>query len=367
MDPIVVVGGGIVGAGLAYQLRDAPAEITLVEKDALGSGTTSASIAMFSWLQTDPDRFTYALMEESWEAYRSLIERDVIGFDRIGALATAETADYFETLRHAADELREYGLPVETRTSAELEGFGIDATEVEGGIYLADEGYLDPHEIIQHWITEAADAGVEVETGVEVTDVLLEDDTVSGVKTTDGDIPAGTVLNAAGPWATALNEMAGVSHPLRHTYGRILVLSRDEPFDLPFVAFESGDYFRGEGTNQAFAGRLEKDYASADRENPDAARSVDDAFRRDVARNAARFVPVLEDAEVVNEWVGLRTVTPDKMPIVGPTSVEGFHVATGMSGLGITLAPSVTGHLAEYVLTGEPNDTVETLSAERFE
>lgn len=367
MDPIVVVGGGIVGSGLAYQLRDAPTDVTLFEKGALGSGTTAASIAMFSWLQSDPDRYTHDLMAEAWETYRSLVDRGVVGFERIGALTVAETPDYLEALRDAAAELREYGLSVEMRTPAELEAFGIDPTEVEGAIYLAEEGYLDPHEIVQHWVREATDAGVRVETGVEVTDVRVEDGSVTGVETTEGTVDAGTVLNAAGPWAPSLNGMVGVEHPLRHTYGRILVLQCAEPFDLPFVSFESGDYFRSEGTRQAFAGRLEKDYASAVREDPDAAHPVEDAFRRDVARNAARFLPVLEEAEVVNEWVGLRTVTPDKKPIVGPTSVEGFHVATGMSGLGVTLAPSVTAHLAEYVLTGEPNATVERLSADRFE
>jgi len=367
MDPIVIVGGGVIGAGLAYHLREADADVVLLEKNALGSGSISASIAMFSWLQSDPDPFRYELMEESWETYRPLIERDVISFESIGAIATAETADYFEKLEAAADELRTYGLPVETRSPAELDELNIDATELEGGIYLPDEGYLDPHEIIQHWTDQATNAGIEHETGTEVTDVHVEDGTVVGVETTNGTRDAGTVVNAAGPWASELNEMVDVSHPLRHTYGRILVPERDEPFDLPFVTFESGTYFRGEGERQAFAGRLEKDYADAVRENPDAARSVEETFRHEVAQATERFIPALDDADVVNEWVGLRTVTPDKSPIVGPTTVDGYHVATGMSGLGITLAPSVTAHLAEFILTGDSNKTIETLSANRFD
>lgn len=366
MGPIVIVGGGVIGAGVAYHLRESDVDVVLLEKDALGSGSTSASIAVFSWLQSDPDPFRHELMDEAWETYRALIERDVISFEPIGAVATAETAEYFEKLEAAADELRSYGLPVESRTPAELDELNIDGTELEGGIYLPDEGYLDPHEIIQHWTDRAADAGVEIETGVEVTDVHVEDGAVTGVETTDGGMNAGTVVNAAGPWAPELNGMVGVSHPLRHTYGRILVLERDESFELPFVTFESGTYFRGEGGRQAFAGRLEKDYADAVRENPDAARSVEGMFRREVARSTERLVPMLDDADVVNEWVGLRTVTPDKSPIVGPTAVDGYHVVTGMSGLGITLAPSVTASLAEFILTGDENRTVEELSADRF-
>lgn len=366
MDPIVIVGGGIIGTGLAYRLREAPTDVTLVEKGGLGSGTTSASIAMFSWIQTDPDEFTHRLRERAWSEYRPLIEDGTIGFERIGALIAAETEGYLATLERAADRLDEYGLEIETRTAEELAEFNIDPEGLAGAIYVPDEGYLDPHEIIHHWVDEARDVGVTVETSVEVTDVHTDNEGVTGVETTAGDRSAGTVINAAGPWAPRINEMVDVSLPLRHTYGRILVLQRKEPFSLPFVTFESGDYFRQEGHNQAFAGRLEKTYDDATTVDPDAVHSIEESFRRDVARNTARFVPLLHDADVINEWVGLRTVTPDAKPIVGPTGVDGFLVACGMSGLGITLSPAISADLAEYAVTDESNETIRRLAAGRF-
>lgn len=365
MDPIVIVGGGIVGAGLAYHLRDAGREVRLLERDALGSGTTGASIAVFSWLQSDPDAFGHRLRERAWGTYGPLVEAGEIGFERIGALKTAESAAKLRELEADAERLREFGLDVESIGSDALAGFDLDPDAFAGAIHAPEEGYLDPTEIVRHWTDEAAAAGVEIETGVGVRDVRVEGGAVTGVETTDGDRAAGTVINAAGPWAARVADMAGLSVPIRHTYARILVLDPDGPVSLPYTLFENGHYVREEGGEQVFAGRLEKSYADATRYDPDATHTVEETFRTGTARTLEARAPRLAGGDVTNSWVGLRAVTPDGNPIVGPTAVDGFHHATGMSGLGITLAPAVTGALADH-LAGEESAVVDRLSVSRF-
>lgn len=365
MKPIVIVGGGIIGSGLAYQLRDAERPVYLLEKNALGSGTTAASIAMFSWLQTDPSAFEHRLRERAWETYEPLVERGEISFERIGGVLCAETEQKFRQLEASAETLRSFGVDVEVRSPDELEALGIDDPALVGGIYSPRVGYLDPTEIIRYWTDRASESDVEIETGVEVTDVRTRDGAVTGVETSDGVFDAAAVINAAGPWSPSVAEMTGLSLPIRHTYGRILVLRSEEELSLPYVVFEDGSYFREEGVNQAFAGRLEKAYEAATRYDPDAAHAIDDEFRTDVANRTRRSVPALADADVANEWVGLRAVSPDGNPILGPTAVDGFCHATGMSGLGVTLAPAVTAALADYVRSGA-NETVDRLTVDRF-
>jgi sarcosine oxidase subunit beta len=161
--------------------------------------------------------------------------------------------------------------------------------------------------------------------------------------------------------------MVGVALPLRHTTGPILVLDANEPLSLPFLKNVGGPYyFRPEGESKALAGRRWGRYDEASRLDPDGAHAVGDEIRRDVAALARSHVPSLADAAVINEWVGLRTVTPDFGPVVGPTCVDGFLVACGMSGAGVALAPVVGRAIADYVRTGATTDGPRLLSADRF-
>lgn len=365
---IVIVGGGIIGVAIARRLATAATdvEVVLCERDQLGGGTTARSVALFSWLTASPTRFDWSLRRDAWETYEPAIEEGQFTFERIGALLVAESdarRQSFETAaRRYTDLAPERDIAV--LDPADLDRYGVAATGTTGGLSAPDVGYLDPHEVVTHWADEARDAGASIRTGVGVTDVVHDGDRVTGVKTAEEGIEADVVVNAAGPWATRVNDMAGVSLPLRHTQGPILVLEAGEPIDLPFILFESGDYYRGEGTTKALAGRLRKDFDTADRLDPDGPMRVKEGFYREVAEQTATRVPRLDGATVVNDWLGLRTVTPDKRPIVGPTAVDGFVVACGMSGLGVTLAPAVADRLVMYHLSKEPID--HRLAADRF-
>ena len=159
--------------------------------------------------------------------------------------------------------------------------------------------------------------------------------------------------------------MAGVSLPLRHNRGPILVLDYETDAPLPFVEFEDGHYVRGEGRRQVFAGR----YDAAERLEPDAARAVGEDFALAIVDRFEQFLPDLAGASVVADWVGVRTITPDDRPLVGATDLEDYDVATGMSGLGVTLAPVVGEVLASVVADDRECDPAVRafLSPTRFE
>lgn len=366
MDPVVVVGGGIVGASVAHHLREADVPVVLYERDALGSGTTADSVAMFIWKQTTPAETAHRLRERSWETYGRLVEDGTIEFSRIGGLYPTESAGRLEELRETAARLGEFGVRTEVLEPSELERFGLVPDDLVGGLHLPDEGYLDPAEVVQFFAGEARAAGARVETGSAVTNVFVENrapgDRVVGVEVDGERIPASGVVNAAGPWAPTVDKMAGVSLPLRHNVGPILVLDHDLDLALPFVEFEDGGYVRGEGRRQVFAGQYGVGYDDADRLDLDAARGVDEAFRLAVGDRLETYLPDLADARVTTDWVGVRTITPDGNPFVGETDLDGYYTATGMSGLGVTLAPAVGEHLASVVAPDRtPDATVRGL------
>lgn len=373
MDPVVVVGGGIVGASVAHRLGGADVPVVLYERDALGGGTTADSAAMFVWkaAPAGSSHPAHRLRARSWETYERLVDDGTIEFSRNGGLYPAGSEAGLDRLRTVAGTLAESGVRTELLDATELERFGLAADELAGGLYVPDEGYLDPAGIVQFLVGEARDAGARVETGAAVTDVLVEDGVVGVEVERDGDgerVPASAVVNAAGPWAPSVDAMAGVDLPLRHNLGPILVLDHGLDIELPFVEFEDGGYVRGDGRRRAFAGRYGAGYDAADRLDPDAARSVEESFSLSVADRFERHLPGLVDASVANDWVGLRTITPDGRPLVGGTDVEGYHVATGMNGLGVTLAPAVGEHLASVLVPGRTPDAGirELLSPSRF-
>ena len=368
MEPVVVVGGGIVGTAVARYLSRGETPVVLFEQNELGSGTSGESVAVFVWQQTRPDRVEHELRERSWAEYERLVDAGDVSFERTGALHVADSDATLDSLRTAATELRSLSVPASVRDPADLAAYGVDPDTTAGGLYTPDDGYLDPSEIGRQYVREATAAGATVETGVEVTDVVVDDGSVAAVETSDGRVPASAVVNAAGPWAPFVNEMVGVSLPLRHNYGPVLVLQADERVSLPFVEFEDGHYVRREGDRQVFAGRYGASYDDATVVDPDHARSVDHEFYLAVERRLSERLTA-PDLELVNEWVGLRTITPDGRPFVGATDVDGFFVACGLSGLGVTLAPGVAQFLAR-VLADDPVDgAIESYlsPARRFE
>jgi sarcosine oxidase subunit beta len=367
MDPVVIIGGGIIGASLAYHLREFSRPVILYERDALGSGTSGDSVALFVWHQSTPDRSSHVLRMRSWEQYRPLIQDDTLSFEQIGTLDVTRNDDEVEELRELTATLENFGAEASFLESDALADYGVDPSVVSGAMATPADGYLDPSEIIQHYIREASAAGVTVETQTPVTDILVNDGEVTGIKTESGTQSAAAVVNVAGPWAPTVNEMAGVSLPFRHNRGPVVVLQKDDSFSLPFIQFSDGLYFRGEGRNQVFAGNFGADYEDAEVLTPAGAQSIDHEFYLEIDARIQEAIPRLDGAELVNEWVGIRTLTPDGVPIVGETDVSNFFIAAGMNGLGVTLAPAIGEFLSASMKGEDVDSTVESyLSPTRF-
>ncbi|WP_336359366.1 NAD(P)/FAD-dependent oxidoreductase [Haladaptatus sp. ZSTT2] len=359
MEPIVIVGGGIIGASIASHLKDDERPVVVYEQDTVGSGTSGDSVAVFVWHQSTPDPLSHRLRARAWDTYEPLIRDGTLSFEQIGTLDVAFGAEGATMRKEVAATLDSFGVSASFLEPESLAAHGLEPAAVAGALYTPDDGYLDPSEIIQHFLKEASSQDVTVETKTAVTAIRIDADGVTGVETEAGFQPAHAVINAAGPWAPAVNRMVGISLPLRHNLGPVVVLQKDAPFTLPFIEFEDGLYVRGEGDRQAFAGQFGASYDEADELQPDEARSVAHDFYLDIDARIEDAIPRLSGVELVNEWVGMRTLTPDGVPFVGETAVTGFYVACGMNGLGVTLAPAIGEVLAEMVGSGSVNSEIE--------
>lgn len=353
MNRIAIVGGGIVGASVAHRLRDAPAEVVVYERDEPGQGTTAASAGVFSWGDGSALLPDHPLRNRAWSFYRELVADGTLDAPRIGALAATDDPDDRPAFERMATRLRNRGIDADLLGWAvedEVRASGIDAhglrpDSVAVAVYSPTEVRLDPPAVVDHLLGESTRNGVELRRET-VTDVHTDGSRVSGIDADGGRVPVDAVVNAAGPWAPAVDRLAGIELPLRHTRGPMVEIADDHD-RRPFTEFETGEYVvGGRGT---VVGRYDTTYGTAERLDPDAERTVDDRFL-DRVETVVRERTDIARVRIRDSWVGLRTVTPDKRPVVGETGVEGYHVASGMSGLGVTLAPAVGGLVARSVL-----------------
>jgi sarcosine oxidase subunit beta len=369
MERVSIVGGGVLGTALAARLGDADLEVSLYERGALGEGATAASMAVFAWQSFHPTGLDYRLRRHSWPEYERLIETSGVAFAPTGALNVASTAEGRETVTEAAKKLCELGTDAQALTPEEIARFGIVPEGVTGGLYTEREGYFDPAELVAAYADRAAEAGAGIETGTEVTGIVVENGTVSAIETAEGGtIETDIVVNAAGPWAPEINDLVDLSLPLGRTRGPILDVQARAP-DFPFTLFERADgpahYLRPHESG-VYAGRYATDSEGSEALDPDREYATGETFESEVETLLETTVPKLSSADLEEGWVGLRTVSPDGFPLVGAVGPAGFLAACGPSGLGVTRAPAIADLLGSYLETGRASEDLEALSPTRF-
>ncbi|HLF60130.1 MAG TPA: FAD-dependent oxidoreductase [Acidimicrobiia bacterium] len=380
---VVVVGAGIIGASIAFQLaRHGVGNVIALDKGRGPSeGSTGASSSIVRCRYTHPEvvRLAYHGQESygNWLEFTGLAETRS-GLQRIGVLwmmgapagkVKADAAKLvFEGVEARAigpDQVTDL-FPALSPCAApyDLDDEG-DHVCVPGDAFLFEPGggYADPVGANQDLIEAAGDRGVAVEFNSRVTAVLRDQGRVTGVRVADGsEISAGLVINAAGPWCNQLNRMAQVHLRWTLTPTRIQTVYRTWPPDLgplPVAADSStGIYFRPQsGGQQVLIGSVLAEDEEEIVEDPDEFKRVPDAEFSEMKLAAFQHrVPALAARGQVSGVAGLYTINrEDVHPVVGPSGVDGFWVANGFSGHGFKLAPAV-GSMVAQAFTGRSTE-----------
>lgn len=376
---ILIIGGGIIGTSLAYHLAlSKPSEfkVVLLEKRGLAEGTTGKSVATIDHQQSNS--LDIELRNQSREIYLELAREfpTQIGYRPIGFLHTVTTPQGIEALQRDIALQEKMGVSVEFMDPHSLREFLpiLKIEEILGAGFCPQDGYLDPYGATCLFARKAKNLGVEIHTDTAVTGFLFRSGQVFGVTTSDGEFHAPIVVNAAGPWSSGLLELTGSSLPLKIVRGEILALKPQTlcPNILPMTLnLETTFYFREETGGLVLLGRLDTDYnASRPTVIPDAyygwEQKPGEEHRAFVSRMLQSHLPTLLDAPLHKGWVGLRTVTPDAHPILGPTELPGLLCAAGFSGTGVQIGPACTAHLAGFLLTGKDTEVLRAFRAGRF-
>ncbi len=381
---VVVIGGGAVGAAAAYFLCREGADVMMVEADAVAGGASGACSGLLS-LQTMQ---LGAHLELARESARMLpeIAADLdpdIEYRRCGGLVLARSARQLKELRARVKKLKAAGLEVEALAPSELKDrLPRAGDDIRGASYCADDARLNPRELTLGLSRRAREMGARILEGCRVENIMVANNRVREVHTTAGRIHSRRVVCAAGTGSNLIGKMIIVDIPVLPQRGQVLVVAGRGHVLEPIVAgaeylgTKTGlEALRPEGEE---ASKLGLAFTAEQAANGDILLGSTREFvgfdaattpgaAEAIARNAAAFLPWIEDLDAVRSFAGLRPCSPDGLPILGTVKgVKGFFIATGHAGDGICLAP-ITGRLvSELVLDGESSLDVGPFSLQRF-
>jgi sarcosine oxidase subunit beta len=363
---IVIIGGGIQGLSLAHYLATkGQTEVSLVEMNTLGSGSSGRSAAMIGFAFQSESSLPLTLW--SFSALMRFQEELGTGpdYEPIGCLLLAG-ARHAPELRARRALLQGMGVHSQLLGPEAILALtpGLNLEDVELGLYNAREGCIDPHAMMMAYAASARRRGVELVEGVRATGLQIEAGRVTGVHTTAGTIATPCVVNAAGFRGRQVAAWAGMDLPItnvkRHIFvtGPVPAYSRPIPFTYDT---ETVWYMRREGPGLLIG----MGAAESDEEDP----MVDWSFLDTVVDYSIHRAPALEEAGVKTAWAGLRPLTPDDDPILGPAAhLAGFWNDCGWGGHGIMNAPAGGAALAEWILDGRPASVdIRRFAAERFD
>ncbi len=362
---VVIIGGGIQGLSLAYYLASkGVSDVVLVEKNALGSGSSGRSAAIIG-LAFPSER---CLPLTRWSHAALLRFEEELGaspdYQPIGCLLIAG-AQGAPDLRRRHALLQKLGVESHLLSPEEILRLtpGLNLEGIEMGLYNPNEGNIDPHSIMMAYAGQARRRGVQLVEGVQATGLQIERGRVAAVHTTAGTIATPCVVNAAGAQARQVAAWAGVELPITNLKRHILVTGPVPAYSqpIPFTyEVEQPWYMRREGPGLLIG----MGATASDEEDP----QVDRAFLDVLIEHSIYRAPPLAEAGVKTAWAGLRPITPDDDPILGPARhLHGFWYDCGWGGHGIMNAPAAGAALAEWIVEGKPATVdISRFDPERF-
>ena len=374
---VVIIGGGVGGASIAYHLAQlGEHDVVVLDRNELTSGSTFHSAGLVGQLRGSVS--LTRMMMDSVALYRTLD----CGWVECGGIRLACSEEREQEVLRQVAWAKTFGLPLELISPEEAqELFPLMVTDgVRCASYLPTDGYLDPSQLTYALIEGARQGGHQVFTHTCVSDIAVHDGRVRGVSTQWGEIEAEIVVNAGGMYAAELGRLAGVRVPVipfAHEYlvtqpfhdrtpGEHLPTLRD-PDLLVYYREEGGGLVMGVYERHSAPWSLDEHLV--DRIPPDFnGRLLEEDWPRfeEIATNSSRRVPAMEEIKVTRLINGPEAFTPDNEFCLGETEVRGLFVAAGFCAHGLAGAGGIGKVMAEWIMTGEPGLDVWEMDVRRF-
>lgn len=362
---IIVVGAGIIGCAIAYELARAGCAVTVIDRATPGTEASGAAAGLLTALVTSTSPAYRDLALASWRLYpetvRELRERTGIDVEHVtrGTIYPLYTA---HDVREAAGRSQwalgpELGIEAWDRAEVRSREPAL-STKVSGAMFVRGDHWVNNQRLVVAYAAAAVGAGVVLVTGHGVARIVVEDGYARGVVVEGERLDGDAVLLAAGAWTAALCASFGARLPIEPRRGQMLALAHVPPVlshaihgeDLYLVPRPSGELLVG-----------------ATVERVGFHRAVTAEGIATLLAGALEIVPALGGLPIARTWYGFRPWAPDGLPILGPwPNIAGLWVATAHYRSGILLAPATARAMSEWIVRGEPSLALEDFLPDRF-
>lgn len=363
----IVIGAGVIGASVAYNLSHRGLKVLILERQTVGAGATGASsglVRMHYDVEVDS-----ALAWQSFQFFRNWRERigGECGFHKTGFLQIV-APDKNEHLRANVAMHKRIGIITDVITAEDVKRIApmIRTDNFELAAYEPESGYADPVLTTNSFVEHAKANGAVLMQGCDVTGVRVGGGKVQGVDSGKGSFDAPVVVNCAGTFAGRIGRMVGIEIPLDTWTHDVAFVKRPPQVGMhPTVIDDAlSMYFRPEGELTLVA--LEDGNRMG--EAPEAELGhVDPEFVMRAIDRICQRVDGMEEGALHSTHVGRDGLTPDQRAVMGKAGPDGFYVACGFSGTGFKLSPAVGVCMSELIVDGQAKLVdISSLTLERF-
>ena len=366
----VIIGGGVMGCSILYNLADQGFTNTLLlERDVLASGSTSKSQAILRMHYSN--EVTSSLAWQSLEIFKNFEELTGTpsGYTRTGYFLIVGREDRQAMQENVAMHQR-LGIASEIVSIEDMRELA-PMLSVEGDesfAYESESGYADPYSVTLGFANRARDMGAQIRDATPVTGIEVSGGKVTAVLTADGRVETPIAVVAAGPWSDRLLSGVGVDVPIRPLRHQVVVLRRPPgpDADHPIVADNlNGFSARPDIGGLTMIGAGEEEFVDADTFN----QGVDMDVVQPAFEGIVRRIPAMSRAVFRGGWSGAFTVTPDWHPVLDRIEgIDGLYCAVGFSGHGFKESPMIGKAMAELIIKGRAECVdISMLNLKRFE
>ncbi|MDE0301284.1 MAG: glycine oxidase ThiO [Candidatus Poribacteria bacterium] len=374
-ESVVIIGGGIIGLGIGWQLAKSGCEVTIYERDRAGRAASWAAAGMLAPIAEVhfEERELLELGSASLRLYPEWVrelESDTqmsVGFRQEGTLIVGVDRDDAGLLQHFFDSQRLLGLNAEWLTGAEARDIEpLLSPQITAAISCEDDHQVDNRLMVSALMTAFRIAGGTLSEGTPVSKIEVQNGKARGVRIKDRLHEADVIVLAAGCWSADIEGLPDpIAPPVRPVKGQMMALQMEagittqKVIRTPRAKYNTNAYLVPKANGRLIVG------ATSEEMGFDTRLTAGGLF--ELLRSAWEAVPGIYDLPVLETWAGLRPGSRDNAPILGKTSVENLIMATGHYRNGILLTPVTAREISSLILTGVSTQAIAPFPLSRFQ
>jgi glycine/D-amino acid oxidase-like deaminating enzyme len=373
---VVVIGGGVIGASIAYHLAKRKVDVVLLEKGDAASGSSGACGGTI-FLQTKSPGTHLELALESSRRFVHLEQELGAGFEYHcqGGMIVVEHDEELRTMEKFVEKQNNSGLEVsllDPKQARELEPSLSE--KIWGATFSPMDAQLNPMFLTFAFLKAAQGLGAKILTNTGATGFQRTSNCIKSVKTDKGEIRTDTVVNAGGVYAAEIGALLDLEIPVRPRRGQLVVTEAVGPIisrcmlSAQYIAAKFNPALAQKGGGISIEPTASGNFVlGSTREFVGFDNRVTPEKLLHIAKHVGRIIPCLKNLNFIRAFAGLRPYTPDGLPILGTVAgLGGFIMAAGHEGDGIALSPITGEIIAELIVDNNTGFPIEEYRLERF-